>query len=120
MDAKTVRDERGRCGRRNRVVLISRRWDQPPGQEPGGTVAKKPGTPGRARISRTTIAQGMPECFGVPVVTNSRVFALYARLRVRETPGIPCALSYVRATRLMHHSGISCRGNVEVCRQAID
>ena len=28
MDAEAVRDERGRCGRRNRVVLISRRWDQ--------------------------------------------------------------------------------------------
>jgi len=28
MDAKVAPDERGRCGRRNRVVLISRRWDQ--------------------------------------------------------------------------------------------
>jgi hypothetical protein len=28
MDAEAVQDERGRCGRRNRVVLISRRWDQ--------------------------------------------------------------------------------------------
>jgi hypothetical protein len=27
-------------------------------------VAKKPGTPGRARSSRKTIAQGMPERFG--------------------------------------------------------
>jgi hypothetical protein len=27
-------------------------------------VANKPGTPGRARSSRKTIAQGMPDCFG--------------------------------------------------------
>jgi hypothetical protein len=30
-------------------------------EEPGGMVAKKPGTPGRARSSRKTIAQGMPD-----------------------------------------------------------
>ena len=28
MDVLAARDERGRCGRRNRVVLIPRRWDQ--------------------------------------------------------------------------------------------
>jgi hypothetical protein len=33
----------------------------PWGQEPGGMVANKPGTPGRARSSRKTIAQGVPE-----------------------------------------------------------
>jgi hypothetical protein len=38
-----VTDEHADCGWRSRVVLIPRRWDQPPGQEPGGTVAKKPG-----------------------------------------------------------------------------
>jgi hypothetical protein len=38
------------------------------------TVAKKPGTPGRSRISRYPIAQGMPECFGEPVVTNACAF----------------------------------------------
>src|SRR5215472_2670826 len=31
---------------------------------PRATVARKPGTPGRARSSRSTIAQGMPECSG--------------------------------------------------------
>jgi hypothetical protein len=30
-------------------------------ESPGGMVAKKPGTPGRARSSRKTIAQGVPE-----------------------------------------------------------
>ena len=42
------------------VVLIPRRWDQAPGQKPGAMEANKPGTPGRARSSRNTIAQGVP------------------------------------------------------------
>ena len=42
--------EAGIRGRPSRVVLIPRRWDQPLGlKSPGGTVAKKPGTPRRAR-----------------------------------------------------------------------
>jgi len=52
-------DGRGRVARRaarrvrsSRVVLSPRRWGQPPGHEPGGTVAKKPASPGRARSSR--------------------------------------------------------------------
>jgi len=35
--------------------------DNPRVEEPGGTGAKKPGTPGRSRSSRSTIAQGMPD-----------------------------------------------------------
>src|SRR5262244_24413 len=61
-------------GRRSRVVLVPRRWDQPPGQEPGGTEANKPGTPGSARISRKTIAQGMPDVLALPVVTAACFF----------------------------------------------
>jgi hypothetical protein len=54
-------DERAQCGRQRRVVLIPRSWDQPLGlKSPGGTVARKARTPGRARISRNTIAQGRP------------------------------------------------------------
>jgi hypothetical protein len=42
--------EAGIRGRPSRVVPIPRRWDQPLGlKSPGGTVAKKPGTPRRAR-----------------------------------------------------------------------
>jgi hypothetical protein len=37
-------------------------------------VARKPGRQGEREISRNTIAQGRPECFGVPVVTNSCAF----------------------------------------------
>src|SRR5690348_17617391 len=42
---KSAVDERSSCGRRSRVVPMPRRWHQPPGQEPGGTEAIKPGTP---------------------------------------------------------------------------
>jgi len=42
-------DERCRCGRQSRVVLIPRRWDQVLSDELKTTVAIKPGTPGRAR-----------------------------------------------------------------------
>ena len=48
--------------------------------------------------NRNTIAQGVPDCFGGPVVTNSCVFYLHTRLRVRKTPGIPCALYPLRDT----------------------
>ena len=47
---------------RNRVVLIPRRWDQVLSMKVDETTgANKPGTPGRARSSRKTIAQGVPE-----------------------------------------------------------
>jgi len=55
------------------------------------TVAKKPGTPGRTRISRKTIARGMPDDVGVPAVTNSRVF-----YTTREAAGARCARHSLR------------------------
>jgi hypothetical protein len=50
-------------------------------EKPGGMVAKKPGTPGRARSSRKTIAQGVPSDFGVPVLACVRLFR-FARVAV--------------------------------------
>ena len=45
------------------------------------TAARKPGAPRRSRISRKTIAQGVPDCFGCPVVACVRRvhFSLHAR-----------------------------------------
>jgi len=55
------------------------------------TVAKKPGAPGRARISRNTIAQGMPDDLAEPVVPSPCFF--HARGPwAKPSPGIPCAL----------------------------
>ena len=69
------------------------------------TVANKPGTPGRTRISRNTIAQGMPDCFGVPVVTCLRAFFI-----ARKAAGAPSARHSLRpltfrGTPTMHHPG---------------
>jgi hypothetical protein len=56
------------------------------------TEAIKPGTPGRARISRKTIA-------------NSRTFYLRTRgCGCGQAPGIPCALAF-RGPRMTHRPG---------------
>jgi hypothetical protein len=57
------------------------------------TETTKPGLRGEHGISRKTIVQGMPDCFGEPVVTTLACFSLsHARLRVHRAPGIPCTL----------------------------
>src|ERR1700742_2602930 len=50
--------------------------DNPWGREPRGDGGKKAGSPGRSRSSRNTIAQGVPDDFGVPVLA-SRAFSLF-------------------------------------------
>jgi hypothetical protein len=62
MDAVVTQDVRHGHVRSSRVVLIPRRWDQVLSIKVDETTgANKPGTPGRARSSRKTIAQGVPE-----------------------------------------------------------
>jgi hypothetical protein len=67
-------------------------------------VAKKPGTPGRARIRRQTIAQGMPvlrrTCGDCRLL-----FLLQAGHGCCQRPAFP-APSYFRGTMMMHHSGM--------------
>src|SRR5258708_32284015 len=41
-----------------------------------------------------TIAQGMPDDCGVPLVANACAFLLHRRPRVQRAPGIPCALGF--------------------------
>jgi hypothetical protein len=61
------------------------------------TVAKKPGTPRRARISRQTNRAGNAGCFGVPVVTCLRAFFICTQgCGCVRCTGIPCALFFVR------------------------
>ena len=49
-------------GRRSRVVVVPRRWDQASRAKPREvTEAIKPGTPAKHEISRNTVAQGMPD-----------------------------------------------------------
>src|SRR5580692_8916994 len=62
-----------------------------------------------------TIARGMPGVSGVTVVTNARVY-----YPPRAATGAPSARHSLRPLiggyRIMHHSGVSRRGNTEVCR----
>jgi hypothetical protein len=79
----------------------------------GTTVANKPGTPGRTRISRNTIAQGMPDCFGVPVVTCLRAFFI-ARKAAGAIEHRHSLRPPVRGTLNGQNPDISCRGNADV------
>jgi hypothetical protein len=61
MDVKVLLDVQHRRGRPSRVVLAPRRWCQVCETKAlQAMVAKKPGTPGRSRSNRNTIARGMP------------------------------------------------------------
>jgi hypothetical protein len=63
------------------------------------TVTKSPITGESTKETVKTIAQGVPECFGEPVVTTLVCFhLLHTRLRVRRALGIPCALCLAEAT----------------------
>jgi hypothetical protein len=75
-------------------------WSWPPGAEAkvvgfdefDGRQGQESRSLGRSRISRETIAQGMPDDPADPVVTAACTF--FARGPwVRPSPGIPCALS---------------------------
>jgi hypothetical protein len=55
-------------------------------------------SPGRSRIHRKTIAQGMPGCSAGPVVTAACFFSAGGPW-ARPTPGIPCALFSQGATQ---------------------
>jgi hypothetical protein len=57
-------DENAHSVRRSRVVLAPRPWRYVGGNPPPATGARKAASPGRARISRKTIARGKPGCPG--------------------------------------------------------
>jgi hypothetical protein len=99
-------------GRRSRTVLTPRGRRQARGRFPRATESTKPGLRGDYEGNRNTIAQGMPECFGQPVVTMLVCFHL-SRTRLRE-PGIPCALRFFKGDA-GQNSGRSCRGNMGAC-----
>jgi len=71
MDALAVRDERGRCGRRSRVVLSPRRWGQALRDDDSRRRwwLKSPAHQGEHEAAVKTIAQGMPVVPALPVVT---------------------------------------------------
>src|SRR5215471_4476941 len=99
--------------RRNRAVLAPRRWrqvgdDASHHADDGG---KKARSPGRPRISRKTIAQGMPAVCGVPVVANACAFFLaHAAAGASDTRHSLRPLDAKRVDDLKN-SGMSCREN---------
>ena len=96
----------GRCGvrqlaagrnarsvRRSRVVLAPRPWRLFCGRYPAENGDNKRRSPGRARISRQTIAWGKPGCLGCTCLIRVRfLFSLHTVLRAQSAPGFPCAL----------------------------
>jgi hypothetical protein len=114
---RLAQDERGRCGRRSRVVLISRRWDQVRRRIYERRGLSSPVPRGERGAAVNTIARGMPDCFGVPAVTNSYAFFLHTRLRVHQTPGIPCALVFRGVTKNKART-FSCRENAPLRLQS--
>ena len=79
-------------------------WRRDPGATSAGFVrsatgARKAASPGRARISRKTIARGKPGCPGCTCSFKPVCFLLlllHAGLRAQSAPGFPCALSQKR------------------------
>ena len=62
-----------------------------------GNGDKKRRSPGRARISRQTIARGKPGCLGCTCLIRVRFrLPLHTVLRAQSAPGFPCALSTER------------------------
>ena len=94
-------DERRGCGRRNRVVLTPQAGVKS-GEASRGDGGKRHGSPGRARISRKTTAQGRPDASAEPVCSCAPYTRtlLHTRPRVQRAPGLPCALSNSRANDL--------------------
>jgi hypothetical protein len=67
----------------------------------GMMVARKPGHQGEYGISRKTIAQGMPDVSGEPVVTNACAFYTYTRgCGCIERPAFPVPSVWSRAENL--------------------
>jgi hypothetical protein len=77
------------------------------------TESKKPGLRGDYEGNRNTIARGMPECFGLPVVTVLVCFHFsHTRLRVRLIhPAFPAPF----VVEGQHNSGEARRENVGPC-----
>jgi hypothetical protein len=109
MDALASPTSDAQANERNRVVPIPRRWNQPPGQEPGGMAANKPGTPGRSRISRKPLRRESRRCSGSPVVPPP-CFLLHGAHGCNRHPAFPAPSDLVRDMN-RHNSGKSCREN---------
>ena len=98
-------DEDSFTDERRRVVLIPRRWDQVLRTDVReATVAKKPGAPRRARISRKPSRR---ECrlIRLNLWSLPPAFLFAGGPWVRPAPGIPCALLFLEGDASERNSG---------------
>jgi hypothetical protein len=100
-------------------------WRRDPGATlaevlPSATGARKAASPGRARISRQTIARGKPGCLGCTCQTRVHSFATSRTRRCWRSrrPAFP-APSDRRGTMRSQNSDISGRENENVCLPVI-
>jgi hypothetical protein len=114
MDAVAHKTNAAIRGRRSRVVLTPRRWRQVGGIFRWRRWQQSPVTGESTKETVKTIVQGMPAEPGEPVVTTRVLFTLHTRLRVHRTPGIPCALRYLRDMAPGIPSGASRRENADL------
>src|SRR5690242_17542184 len=79
-------------------------------------VAKKPGTPGRSRISRKPSRRECRSVSVVPVVCSCAFLRslLHTRRAGATAPGIPCALLIKEGQRRCKARADSCRDNADV------
>src|SRR5207244_7205862 len=95
-------------------------------RDPGATLAvspadnggKKGRSPGRARISRKTIARGKPGCPGCSCGLTRVHFGstpTHMGLRAQSAPGFPCALCRREGQRNCRTRAKPRRGNEHVC-----
>jgi hypothetical protein len=119
--ARRVRRSRTAKPRGPDVSTLISSWRQCSSIAPA-TVTNKPDHRGERGISRKTIARGMPECFGVPVVTMLVCFhLLHTRLRVRlERPAFPAPSVFLRVTNLRQPGHDLCCGNAKTCPWLFD
>jgi hypothetical protein len=77
-------------------------------------------SPGRARISRQTIARGKPGCLGCTCQTRVRsVYPLHTAMRAQSAPGFPCALCGSEGQRDCRTQVKSRRENKSLCPPVI-
>jgi len=96
-------------------------WRRDPGATLAGAIspatgARKAASPGRARISRNTIARGKPGCLGCTCQIRVRsLLPLHTVLRAQSAPGFPCALCQREGQRDVTTRAKTCRGNAVGC-----
>ena len=107
-----MRAGRNRCSvRRSRVVLAPRPWRLFCGRYPADNGDNKRRSPGRARISRQTIARGKSGCLGCTCQTRVRCFPFCTRCCGRsQRPAFPAPSAVQRDNE------IECLGRNRVAR----